>query len=82
MENLKEIRTAIENILNSLKSDDDFWMSTEHEEAEAEILTALKTVCGYDFEEDQESSDYFLKATIDEIWQYYLDTILPKLEMV
>ena len=44
------------------------------------IIDALKAVTGYVAMDNNEDEAYILKATNEEIWQYYLDTIIPKLE--
>jgi hypothetical protein len=48
------------------------------EEVEEEILEALEAI-GYTFAEDEKAQAYFLKATPEEIWEYYLSDILPNL---
>lgn len=80
MKTLTEIEAAILAVIEKLKTNSDYYLSEENEKDEAEILDALKVTHSYDWEEDNDAFDYFLKATPEEIWEYYSETIIPKLK--
>jgi hypothetical protein len=48
-------------------------------ETEKIIIDQAKSF-GYDFEEDPEATDYFLKATPFEVWEYWLTNIIPNFD--
>jgi len=47
---------------------------------EAEILTAFKNVCGYDYELDEKLNNYCNDIPQDEKWGYWSAVIIPGLE--
>lgn len=52
-----------------------------YDEPDGEVATIhfAEKVFGYDFELDDEAREYFLKATMVEVWEYWLNKILPKI---
>lgn len=75
---LDKIVEAIKQEIAKLKSDDAYYSNEESEVNELNVMNLLKEA-GYNSEEDEEATQYFLKATQIEIYEYHLSNIIPKL---
>lgn len=76
METLKKL---IQPEIDKLLADKNYEGSEAQIQRETEILNFLKSEYGFDYEQDptDEQHSYILKAHQHEIWQYYLDVIMP-----
>lgn len=70
---------AIEQHRDRLRVDDDYHDSDESISIGHMLLSHASDLYGYDWEDDDEASAYFSRATEDEGWTYWLSVILPKL---
>jgi hypothetical protein len=78
-----ELQALIQGQINKYNNDAAYYGSFEAEKNEYFLLAALKDDFGFDYEGDSVLAgnvrEYCLKATPVEIWQYYLDNVLPTL---
>lgn len=79
--NIEDIRQMVECEIIKLTKDNKYYDNTLCAGNEAHILTLLKDHFGYDYELDSQRDHYCLGASQIEIWEYYLDTILPSLNL-
>lgn len=52
----------------------------ENDNRENFAFSYLKIIMGYDVEQDEEASQYLLKATNVERYKYLIEVIIPKIE--
>ncbi len=78
MKTLIELKAAVKVELTNLLLNPSY----QNDEREAEILTAFKDACGYDYSLDEKRNDFCLLATQPEIWEYWLNVIIPRIESI
>lgn len=76
---LKEIVEAIRGEIKNDKNED-YYDSEEREANEDIVYNAIENVLKYNLMEDEEAYVSNLKATTTEGWEFYLETIIPRLK--
>jgi hypothetical protein len=80
MQTLNDIKIAIESELKHFENIENYDGSAFCLENEMAIIKAYEDILNYEIEENNEAMEYFLHATMEEIWHYHLDIIIPSLK--
>ena len=78
---LSTLKQIIQTEIIKLVEDRYYYGSLPSEANEKYILILLKEDFGYDYELDDEMQDFCLHASQIEIWECYIEHILPKLKV-
>lgn len=78
---LELIRDLIQREINKLRTNDNYYASLESYSCNTYILMELKDKFGFDYNCSEELVDYCLGATDIEIWEYYISSVLPSIEI-
>lgn len=73
------ISLAIRGEIMKLEGNEKYYVSSESGKNAVLIFEAIEDEFKYYAENDEQAAVYFLKASHTEIWQYYLDVIIPAL---
>lgn len=76
---LNYIEQEILNEINRHTADESYYDSLESENNEEAILNSLNDLFNYSWEFDNRAVEFFLKADQIEIWQYYIENVIPQL---
>lgn len=79
---LNTLKQIIQAEVIKLIEDRDYYGSLASEANENYILKLLKERFGYDYELDDEMQGFCIHASQIEIWECYLEHIIPKLKPV